>query len=447
MTKLKHLVLGLASIALIAGCASGEKAELSSTEAASAARDIKEMKSDLEKDNVDLVAYKQYSEGVSDLNEALEDLKEGDDEQEILDSLAEAKAHFLKAKSTADNKIDKVSESIIDARSQAQMAGARATTTLDNKLQEIDDDLRDETDNFEDKLSVEELSQFQKRYLALEVKAVQNRQLGKFRAIIDRAESNDADDLAPNTLETAKKDLTIAENKIAQSPRDPAEYNKDVLESNKSAKLLDDVMNKLMGEAEGSPEKVALTLVYQERKLGKLSETVGNLQGNLAKTQSDLEATSKDLAEQRTEALSAQAQVRYQKAMDAVRKNFDDNEAEVYQQGDRLILRLKKLNFKTGSATIPTGSMDLLSKVEGIIKDIQPEKVQIQGHTDSTGSEKVNEKLSDARAKAVAKYLSSKGSDYDINSKGYGASQPLANNDTAKGRTLNRRVDIVIDAK
>ncbi len=447
MNFFKQIALTVIGGAFLISCASGEKAQLDTADTQTALSNMKEMKSQLEKDHVDLLAHDEYEAGVADLKEAMEDTKEGDEDQEILESLKMAKAHFMKAKEKANSNRSNLSEGVLEARSQAHSAGARANAKLRDELSEIDHELMDETDDFTDELSVKEISQFQKEYLALEVNAVQNRQLSRFKSIIDRAENNDADDKAPKTLKQAQTDVAVAENQIAQSPRDPSQYKKSVLEANKSAKLLDDVMNKLMGEAKGSPEQVALKLVYQERKLGKLSKTVGNLQGNLAETKTALAKTTDSLADQMSETLSAKSKVAFQEAMDAVRKNFDKEEAEVYQQGNQLILRLKNMNFKSGSASIPTASMDLLSKVEGIIKDIEPEKIQIQGHTDSTGGDALNQQLSKKRAKAVAEYFSSKGSDYDMTPVGYGESQPIANNETAKGRQKNRRVDIVIDAK
>jgi outer membrane protein OmpA-like peptidoglycan-associated protein len=65
----------------------------------------------------------------------------------------------------------------------------------------------------------------------------------------------------------------------------------------------------------------------------------------------------------------------------------------------------------------------------------------IEGHTDSIGTEAYNLALSDRRAKAVFDYLTSRGVSPDrLKSKGFGESQPVAPNDTAEGRQLNRRV-------
>ena len=69
----------------------------------------------------------------------------------------------------------------------------------------------------------------------------------------------------------------------------------------------------------------------------------------------------------------------------------------------------------------------------------------IEGHTDSQGSDEVNQKLSGNRATAVAEYLmANMGVQTPINSQGFGESRPVASNDTPEGRAKNRRIDVVI---
>jgi outer membrane protein OmpA-like peptidoglycan-associated protein len=72
-------------------------------------------------------------------------------------------------------------------------------------------------------------------------------------------------------------------------------------------------------------------------------------------------------------------------------------------------------------------------------------KIEISGHTDKTGSEPLNFKLSEARAKAVVDYLIQKGIDRSrMEFKGYGSLQPISDNNTASGRAKNRRVEFKI---
>ena len=74
--------------------------------------------------------------------------------------------------------------------------------------------------------------------------------------------------------------------------------------------------------------------------------------------------------------------------------------------------------------------------------------IDIQGHTDNTGSDRVNDPLSENRAQAVAKYLVSCGvpSSQFQNVSGFGSHQPIADNSTAAGRAQNRRVEVYMYA-
>jgi outer membrane protein OmpA-like peptidoglycan-associated protein len=102
--------------------------------------------------------------------------------------------------------------------------------------------------------------------------------------------------------------------------------------------------------------------------------------------------------------------------------------------------------FETSRATIKAVSLPLLDEVAQLLK-AHPEvkRVTIEGHTDSTGDAAANLKLSEARAQAVKAYLVEKGVETSrLDARGYGASKPIADNATVKGRETNRRVDFTI---
>ncbi len=102
--------------------------------------------------------------------------------------------------------------------------------------------------------------------------------------------------------------------------------------------------------------------------------------------------------------------------------------------------------FDAGKATIQERSHALLDDVAQVLQG-HPEikKVVVEGHTDNTGSKKINQKLSTSRAAAVREYLAGKGVATDrLESKGFGPTKPIASNKTAAGREKNRRVDFVI---
>lgn len=106
-------------------------------------------------------------------------------------------------------------------------------------------------------------------------------------------------------------------------------------------------------------------------------------------------------------------------------------------------LVLDRVFFETNSAKLKPESAQTLDKVAASLKDFPNVKIEVAGHTDSVGSDAYNLKLSDARAKSVMDYLISKGVDRAmLISKGYGESEPIADNKTAAGRAKNRRVGL-----
>ncbi len=102
-------------------------------------------------------------------------------------------------------------------------------------------------------------------------------------------------------------------------------------------------------------------------------------------------------------------------------------------------------SFAVDSATLAPVAQNTFNKIAGVLKDYEKTAIHVVGHTDSTGSDQYNLKLSQQRAEAVANFLISRG----VNPQrtltwGRGESEPIAGNDTAQGRAANRRVDIVI---
>jgi outer membrane protein OmpA-like peptidoglycan-associated protein len=103
----------------------------------------------------------------------------------------------------------------------------------------------------------------------------------------------------------------------------------------------------------------------------------------------------------------------------------------------------KTILFDTGKASIQKQSAQTLSDIIEILKEYPDAKFSIDGHTDSVGSAKSNERLSDARALSVKDYLVENGiGEFRLSSKGYGESNPVADNKTRDGRAQNRRVEI-----
>jgi outer membrane protein OmpA-like peptidoglycan-associated protein len=109
---------------------------------------------------------------------------------------------------------------------------------------------------------------------------------------------------------------------------------------------------------------------------------------------------------------------------------------------DRLTIRA---NFDFDKSTIRKEDMADLDKAVAFVKKYPDAKVDVEGHTDSRGTDKYNQKLSERRANAVKKYLVDKGEKSDrITAVGKGEAEPIADNKTDKGRFENRRVEVLI---
>ena len=465
--KVSHVIYSCSLAFFLLGCASGKNTNpgevIDPQPAVTVASD---MKIQAEKQQADLLSYKEYTRAAKNLGKAEKALLNGSEETYTLEKAELATVDFEKAIKNAQSRNPNATR-ILAARKSALNAGLRNSEALLADMADIDDDLRDATDNFSASLEPKTFSSFQKKYLSLEIKAVQFTELNTVEKAINKAARADADDLAPKTLRQALLDVNEAENMIAQSPRDRSVHKNSVSEAVASSVLLSDVMDVILA-APGTPETVALKIVQQNRELKKLSQNVGALKKNLKATESSLQKSETTLMAQDKVLMTTQSslvksesalmqqnkamesnsiQIRFQNAMDEAVKQFSDDEAEVYQQGNKLIFRLKRINFATGNSVLPATSKPLLSKIDNIIKSINAEIIDVQGHTDSMGSDSLNSKLSNDRAVSVARYLASLSGGYKLQYRGYGESRPIASNETAEGRAINRRVDLEVTAR
>jgi outer membrane protein OmpA-like peptidoglycan-associated protein len=104
--------------------------------------------------------------------------------------------------------------------------------------------------------------------------------------------------------------------------------------------------------------------------------------------------------------------------------------------------------FAVDSAKLDDAAYRKLDELAGVLADFPKTAVVVQGHTDSTGREEYNQRLSERRAKAVMNELIGQGVDSGrITAIGYGETHPVASNQTERGRAQNRRVNLLLKAK
>lgn len=134
------------------------------------------------------------------------------------------------------------------------------------------------------------------------------------------------------------------------------------------------------------------------------------------------------------------------KEADKLRMQLQSTGVSVTRNGDNIILNMPgNVTFASDSSNISADFYRVLDSVALVLNEFEKTYIDVVGHTDSTGALEHNQKLSEARASSVARYLESqKVISQRIITRGVGPAQPIASNDTTEGRALNRRVEIIL---
>jgi outer membrane protein OmpA-like peptidoglycan-associated protein len=113
-----------------------------------------------------------------------------------------------------------------------------------------------------------------------------------------------------------------------------------------------------------------------------------------------------------------------------------------------LIVNMSDVLFDTNEATLKPGAKEKLAKMSGILLSYPTLHISVEGHTDSTGTDEYNLKLSQRRADSVRNYFTANGiAETSIEAHGMGKDNPVASNDSASGRQQNRRVEMVVNGE
>src|SRR5215831_3372165 len=143
---------------------------------------------------------------------------------------------------------------------------------------------------------------------------------------------------------------------------------------------------------------------------------------------------------QQAEAEKAQLRERLRQQLNAI--------LETQETARGLIVNISDVLFDFNKYTLQPGAREKMAKVSGILLAYPGLKIQLEGHTDSIGTDEYNMKLSQQRADAVRDYLISQGVPAStVSALGMGKANPVASNDTAAGRQRNRRVDMVVSGE
>lgn len=129
-----------------------------------------------------------------------------------------------------------------------------------------------------------------------------------------------------------------------------------------------------------------------------------------------------------------------------LRQQLEGTGVSVTRVGDEIVLNMPgNVTFQTNSADLNPQFFGVLDSVALVLKEYDKTVIQVVGHTDSTGSAEYNQALSERRASTVATYINTRGIDQQrILAFGRGLTQPIADNSTAEGRAMNRRVELTL---
>ena len=422
------------------------------------------------KNQLNVLAPTWFGKSNASLVAAKKGLEEGDQLSKILDDIATGRAQLVRAEEIA-----RVSQTTlpnaIKARNLARNAGA---TTLGREYTDAEERFLKLTRAIEDNdLAYAQRNQagVAGEFRDLELRAIKVRTIGEVRRLIEDAEDKGLQKIAPRSYLAAEKKLAEADAFITQNPYQEEKMHRLAAEALFMAQRLHVIAEQSQKFEAMEPEQVTL---WAEGFQYQASESLGapdmrnqsfdqqheNILETISVQRADLDfmiENSKKLQEQvaglegktleeHQEKERLLAEKRFNEKLSSIQHFFKPEEAEVYKKQNQIIIRLKTMQFPVGKSVIMPDNYDLLSKVQRAIRTFGEPDVIIGGHTDSTGSEEVNEHLSQQRADAVRQYfVANETLPYEkIIAVGYGSMRPIASNATESGRAMNRRIDVII---
>ena len=433
--------------------------------------------SNAQKSQVNVLAPISFGKAEKYLNDAKEAWAGGDEISEILEDIISGRIQLQRAEEMAQVARTTL-PSVIKARELARAAGAtslgkdyvKAEKQFLKLTKAIEKNNLKYAQNNRDKVGA--------AFDQLEVRAIKEQKLGEARKLIDQAEKEGAKKLAPQTLEIAEQklkdaDVFISEHryereKIQQKSSEALFQAERLLEVTRQSKKIKEIEpEEISLWVEGILSKTASTLSAPDMRNESFDTQRENVLGSISALQEDkqflasqdkahveeIESLKQQIALLEGKTKQEQAAIerlekekRFNELFNEVTGYFSTGEAEVYKQGNRLIIRLRAIQFPVGQSIIMPDNYGLLSKVQRAIRTFGEPDVVIEGHTDTTESEEVSEHLSQERAESVRKYLVANQTlpEDKIVAVGYGSKRPLASNETEEGRAINRRIDVVI---
>jgi outer membrane protein OmpA-like peptidoglycan-associated protein len=275
-------------------------------------------------------------------------------------------------------------------------------------------------------------------------------------------------ELAENSLKRKGKDVVSLARQTAQSSEDARALTAERKEQERVAaeRAAAAAKAKAEAEAKAATEAAAAKQRAQEEarrqaelaaaREAQLRAEAAAREAEAARQEAQLraEAAARDAAAREAQLQTAQAKAETERA----RKAAEELRAQLLEQFNRvletrdsdrgLVITMADVLFDTGKYDLRQPTREALARLSGIVLAHPGLKLEVEGHTDSTGSDELNQRLSEQRADTVRGYLVQQGLAADsITATGFGKASPVADNATAAGRQKNRRVELVVSGE
>lgn len=312
-------------------------------------------------------------------------------------------------------------------------------------------------------------------------------ELYEARNAVQIAQGEGADKYAADTFQKAASNLQQAESYLKRKQRKPAimiareaaqtaeEARVIGIKRQQAEQLEKERADAAAREAEAKRQAAEEQQRRQQADAQAREEEARRAQAEAAQASADkqrmeaeLAAAKADAERARAEAAQAQANAAAQKAQqeaaesDRLRIQAEQEKQQLRTQllaqlnavletkdTDRgLVVTMADVLFDTGKYTLKQPTREKLARLAGIILAHPGLSLTAEGYTDSTGSDEINQRLSEKRAQAVVDFLREQDiSSQNLNAVGYGAARPVASNDTSEGRQQNRRVELIVSGE
>ena len=253
-----------------------------------------------------------------------------------------------------------------------------------------------------------------------------------------RRAAADAQAKAEADAESAKRDAEQAQAQANEDARKRAEAEQARAEAERQQATM-------LAQQQASEAQLAAARNAADDAQRRLQDAQNQMaQAEQERQQAEMQSQQ---AQQQTQEAQRQAQQAIQEK-EQLRARLREQLNQVLQTRDTargLIVSMPDVLFDFNKYTLKSEARERLAKISGIVEAYPGLKLQVEGHTDSIGTDEYNLQLSEKRADSVRAYLVSNGVRPDsVSAQGFGKADPVADNSTASGRKLNRRVDMVV---